>query len=83
LAIYEVTDVSLRPERTERLLGFNLDAPHAGTKHNVYTLHLIGWVVARDAQAMSLEVYNRGELIRTVPIRGPRADVAATIGVSP
>jgi Sulfotransferase family len=83
LAIYEVTDVALRPERTERLLGFNIDAPHAGTKHNVYTLHLIGWVVARDAQAISLEVYNRGELIRSVPVRGPRTDVAGAIGVSP
>ena len=30
LALYEVTEIALRPERLERLLGFEIDVPAAG-----------------------------------------------------
>jgi hypothetical protein len=81
LSIYEVTEISLLPERGERLLGFEIDHPPIGSGHDVYTLHLIGWTVGRDAQAESVEVFSGGEFLRSVPVRGPRDDVAAAIDI--
>jgi hypothetical protein len=81
LAFFEVTDVSFSPERVERLRGFELDIPTPGTKRNAYVLHVIGWVVAPDARPIAIEVVYKDRAIRTVPIRGARADVAAAMGL--
>jgi hypothetical protein len=83
VAIYEVTDISLLPERSERLLGFEIDSPKVGTRHDVYTLHMIGWTVGRDRRATAVELYNGGEFIRSVPVRGPREDVASAMELPP
>jgi hypothetical protein len=83
LAFFEVKGVSFTPERHERLLGFEVDMPTPGAKRNAYVLHVIGWVVARDALSTEIEILHGGRIIRTVPIRGGRADVAASMGISP
>lgn len=83
MAIYEVTDISLLGERSEQLLGFELDAPEVGSSHHVYTLHVIGWAVGRDRRATAVELYNGGEFVRSVPVRGQRDDVAAALGCPP
>jgi Sulfotransferase family len=83
LSVYEVTDVLLLEEGRERLLGFELETPKAGSRHDLYTLHMIGWVVGRDSQARSVEIFHGGEFLRTVPVRGSRADVAEGVGVPP
>jgi sulfotransferase family protein len=83
LSIYEVTDVSLLPEREQSLLGFQVEAPEPGARHDVYTMHMIGWVVGRDSPALSVEIFHGEEFLRTVPVRGPRSDVAAALGVPP
>jgi hypothetical protein len=75
--------VSLLPARTERLLGFEIDSPAAGHKRNVHVLHAVGWVVGRDVPARSVEALYNERLLRTVPVRGPRSDVAAMLGVPP
>jgi hypothetical protein len=69
------------PEHAERLLRFELDVPAAGTKRNVYVLHVIGWVLGRDAQPTDVEVLYNKRVIRTIPVRGGRADVAAAVGI--
>jgi LPS sulfotransferase NodH len=83
LAGYEVQAVSLLPERNEHLLGLELDAPAVGNRRNTYVLHLIGWVVGRERQVESVEVVYHERVLRTVPVRGPRDDVAATLGIPP
>jgi hypothetical protein len=57
--------------------------PAAGDKRNAYVLHVIGWVVARDAVPTAIEVLSNNRVIRTVPIRGARADVSASMGIPP
>jgi hypothetical protein len=81
MALYEVQDVSLLPERSERLLGFDIDSPAAGSGKDLYVLHMIGWTLGRDSAAVSVEVLHNERLLRTVPVRGPRADVAERLGV--
>jgi hypothetical protein len=81
--MYEVVDVNLLPGRTERLLGFEIDSPTVGSRHGVYTLHAIGWTVGRDQRAVSVDVFHNGQHLRSVPVRGPRDDVAAAVGVPP
>jgi Sulfotransferase family len=80
---YEVQAIELLPARNERLLGFQLDSPTVGNRRNVYVLHLIGWAVGRDARAESVEVVYHERVLRTVPVRGPRSDVAAALGIAP
>jgi hypothetical protein len=35
LSVYEVTNVTLLAERRERLLGFEVEAPEAGSRHDI------------------------------------------------
>ena len=80
---FEVTEIGLLPERTERLLGFEVDVPQLVTRESVHVLHVVGWVVGREAQAVSVDLRHDGELVRVTPVRGPREDVAAAVGVDP
>jgi hypothetical protein len=82
LALYRVHEVALLPERLERLLGFEIDVPAAGDQRNVHVLHVIGWAVGRESRATAVEVLHEGRVIREVPIRGPRDDVAASLGIA-
>jgi hypothetical protein len=64
-------------------VGLEIDDPAAGDRRNLHVLHVIGWAVGRDSAATAVEVMVNDRLLRTVPIRGPRADVAAALGVPP
>src|SRR4051812_46969519 len=44
---------------------------------------MVGWTVGRDSPATAIEVLTNDRLLRTVPVRGGRADVAASVGVAP
>jgi hypothetical protein len=83
LAVFEVQEVSLVPERLEHLHGFEVDKPAAGSKRNAYVLHATGWVLGRNQQATAIEVVYNDRLLRTVPVRGARGDVAANFGTPP
>jgi hypothetical protein len=83
VSLYEVQDISLHPERDDHLLGFEVDSPAVGTGDDLYVLHLIGWAVGRDSPAVALDVFHNDRLVRSVPVRGPRADVAERLGVPP
>jgi hypothetical protein len=83
LAVFQVLDVTLLPERHDRLLGLEVDSPALGHKGNVYVLHMVGWAVGRDSAARSLEILQHDRVVRIVPIRGPRADVAGALGIPP
>ncbi len=87
MSVYEIIGVSL-PERTpEALIGSNIDLPKAGSTADVFTLHIVGWVLGRNSPATAVEVVYQPEpdlvrpgpdrVIRITPIRGDRTDVAA------
>jgi hypothetical protein len=81
--MYEVTDISPGAERSEGLLGFGIDSPAPGSAHDRHVLHMVGWTVGRGSPAEFLKVRHNERLIRTVPVRGPRADIADRLGVPP
>jgi hypothetical protein len=83
LTTFETTEVGVLPEAEERLRGFVIDSPGAGQRERVHVLHVIGWVVGRDAPAVSVDLMHDGEVVRVTPVRGPREDVAAAVGVDP
>ena len=83
MTTFEVTEVGLLPERQERLLGFEIDVPRAGAREQVHALHVVGWVVGRESPVVSVDLIHQGELVRVTPVRGPREDVAAAVGVEP
>ena len=83
MTTFEVTEVGLLPERAERLLGFEVDMPQAGAQEDIHVLHVVGWVVGRDAAPVSVDLVHEGKVLRTTPVRGPREDVAAAVGVEP
>jgi hypothetical protein len=49
----------------------------SGSRREGFVLHLRGWVVGKTSRAVSVEVVYEGSVIRTVPVRGARADLAA------
>jgi hypothetical protein len=81
LAIYEIRDITLAPERRDHLLGFELDLPAVHERRNVHVLHAIGWAVGRESPAISVEILHDDSVIRVVPIRGGRNDVAEALGI--
>jgi hypothetical protein len=83
LVTYEVKEVALLPERGDHLRGAELDSPLPGSRGNIYVLHIIGWVVGRDVDALAVEVLCDGMLIRVAPVRGRRPDVVEAIGDIP
>jgi hypothetical protein len=81
LALYEIRDITLAPERLERLAGFEIEIPRAGERRNLHVLHVIGWTVGRETPAKAVELLHEEQVLRVVPVRGPRDDVAAALGV--
>jgi hypothetical protein len=81
LALYEIRDIALLPERVERLLGFEFDVPAEGERRNLYIVHITGWTVGREVPAIAVEVLQDARVLRTVPVRGGREDVAAALGI--
>jgi hypothetical protein len=93
MPVYEVLDVWTPAETAGPLLGSYIDVPEKGSTGDAYTLQVIGWVVGRRSKAVSVEVVYRPEpdharpgrerVVRTTPVRGPRDDVAAHLGLEP
>jgi hypothetical protein len=49
----------------------------SGSRREGFVLHLRGWVLGKDSRAASVEILHENKVIRTVPIRGSRRDLAA------
>src|SRR4051812_26075219 len=58
-----------------------IDKPSARERHYTHVLHVVGWVVGRESPAVEVEVRSHERLLRTIPVRGPRADVSAALDV--
>ena len=61
----------------EGLSDFALDAPTAGAERDAFVLHLRGWVLARKARPVAINVRYHDSIIRSLPLNYPRQDLAA------
>jgi hypothetical protein len=50
-----------------------------GSRRDGFVLHLRGWAVGKTSRAVSVEVLEQEEVMRTVPIRGSRPDLARVV----
>lgn len=81
MSSYQIGDITVLPERLQGLLGCEVELPTPGEARDLHVLHISGWAVGRESPASELEVVQDGRVVRVVPIRGGREDVAATVGV--
>ncbi len=76
MALSEISAVELHPGWEERLWGFHLDAPTAGTAQDAYGFDLRGWVLGRDAKVTSVELKDGERLLWRIPTSIPRPELA-------
>ena len=84
---YEVLAVSVPAAMPAKLLGAGIDLPKTGLTAAVLTLHVAGWALGRESPATAVEILYQPapgtarpgpeRVIRVMPIRGPRGEVAA------
>jgi sulfotransferase family protein len=61
-----------------------VEEPHAlanwsGSRRDGFVVHLRGWAVGKASRAVVVEVLEQEEVMRTVPIRGSRQDLARVV----
>ena len=76
MALVEILDVQLAAPDPERLRGFALDAPQPGTKTDVYSFEIAGWVLGKLVPVVAVEIHTGDDVLRRVPLEHPRPDVA-------
>jgi hypothetical protein len=76
VAVIQVLSVALPKEPPDKLRGCSIDVPTAGSGSDVFVLRIRGWVLGRSSRAVRLEVLYEDRVIREVPIRAARPDVA-------
>ena len=74
--LIEVLSVEHAASDPERLRGFSLDTPRAGTKTDVYNFELAGWVLGQLVPAVAVEVSTENTVLRQVQLDQSRPDVA-------
>lgn len=78
MSVIRVLNVDQSGLHPQRLLGRHIDAPKPGDTSPVYSIDLEGWVLAKDCQALGLElVYNRS-VVQHLPLNVRRPDIAQT-----
>jgi hypothetical protein len=75
-AVIDIHEVVRSTPAGEPLWGFGLESPKADSRTDAYAVKMSGWVVGRRAPATAVEIRYKGMLIRTLPLRIPRQDVA-------
>jgi hypothetical protein len=65
------------PAGNERLAGFHITCPQAGSSERVYSLPIEGWVVPAHAAAREVEIQCGERPLMRVPVAIERPDVAA------
>lgn len=73
IKIHEIVTFSVND--SEFLWGFNIESPDLLYKTDSYDIILIGWILGKKAQVVSIEAISRGRVIQTVAVDRPRPDV--------
>jgi hypothetical protein len=87
MGLVRILSVALSPVPADRLLGFGLDAPTAGTGSETYAFEISGWVQGGANPVVAVEVFKNEEKIRVIPVsasgRGGFEAVIGVIGLPP
>jgi hypothetical protein len=67
-----VEQLSLDPERDDRLAGFDVERPRSGEASEGHVLRIAGWVEGRGHEARAVEVAYHGRAIQVAPVHGGR-----------
>ena len=79
MAVVEILDVRRTEPDGERLYGYSVDTPAAGSDSEVATIVVGGWVVGRQSPARAVEITHQGEAITWASADLRRQDVAALL----
>jgi hypothetical protein len=83
LALVETIEAQTVGRPQPELLGAYIERPETGAQADVYMLHVSGWVLGKRSSAVAVEVLHDGELLRSAPVRGARADIESEFGIGP
>ena len=72
----DVLDVRRAPLDRGQLVAAVIDSPVPGSHADGHALDITGWVLGTRARAESIEIVGDHGIIRSVPVRLPRPDVA-------
>jgi Sulfotransferase family len=81
--VSRITSVSLERLDYERLLGGNIDWPMTERVSQTYELDFGGWVVGRTGHAVAIEFVHDDTCHLSLPVGGPRPDVARAFPAVP
>jgi hypothetical protein len=76
-AVIERLEVCRINPDPDDLVGYSLDSPGPGGLTDLDEIRVDGWVLGRSAPAVAVELKSAGAVLRHVPIRISRPDVAA------
>ena len=80
----EIIDVVRTAEQdSDLLLAYAIDKPKKGTKKDVATIDVLGWIVGKKSPTVAVEVMSADRLLRKIPIDIPRADVGKRFSTVP
>jgi hypothetical protein len=75
LAAIEILSVSPATEMPDKLRGFSLESPTAGSSTDAFALPIRGWVLGRVSKAVEVEILHGGSVIRKTPVKEASTDV--------
>ena len=80
----EILDVvrTAKPE-SDLLLAYAIDKPKKGTKKDVATIDVLGWIVGKKSPAVAVEVKLADRLLRKIPVEVSRLDVGKRFSTVP
>jgi len=78
MTMTEVLDVHVHPSTSKQLWGHHLDKPTAGSRTEVYSTYIEGWVLGRDGvDVIAVHVVHCGVILQRTPLNIRRPDVAS------
>jgi hypothetical protein len=76
MTVWKVLELVEPEESEEHLRSWFIEFPREWHEGDLYTMGIKGWVIGRNARATAVETVYHDHVIRTDPVRGPRADLA-------
>ncbi len=74
--MFEILEVARSLADPSSLAGAAIDAPAQGTRVDGHALDIKGWALGSRSRAEAIEITGPDGVIRSVPVRIPRADIA-------
>lgn len=75
--------VKTAESESDLLLAYAIDKPKKGTKKDVATIDVLGWIVGKKSPVVAVDVINGDRVLRKISIDVPRTDVGARFSTIP